>query len=34
MAPGMELTLNHVLWHSLDVTPALLPGGAIPHLGS
>lgn len=34
MAPGMELTLNRVLWHSLDVTPALLPGGAIPHLGS
>lgn len=31
---GMELTLSHVLWHLLDVNPALFPGGAIPHLGS
>lgn len=31
---GMELTLSHVLWHLLDVSPALLPGGATSHLGS
>lgn len=27
----VELTLSQVLWHLLDVSPALLPGGVIPH---